>query len=384
MRILICTYSTASDIFATIPLAWALRSAGHEILYAGGGDGMRECAKAGFPFVDLGQEVDLTEPFRRRAEQTGSSGQLVWYRGGVMEEADVNSAVELFGELSDLIAPGAVSLARGWRPEVVVSTDIQGSGPLIASLLSVPLVPISHLFALVPDMVERLRSTMAATYDAYDISGSPRLVQPVRTTPLSMNAQRSDHLLMRHIPYNGSYLDVGSLPDWLLREPRRRRVLVTLGTFVPKYGGLAVLPDLMAQLSAVDAEFVFALGDVDQEQIPPAPSNVRFEGWLPLNAVLGSCSAVVHHGGSGTTLAALSAGVPQIILAHGADQHFNAHAVATRGLGVAADKTQLTAELIAETLASSELAKTAAEVRDEISAMPAPREIAAKLEDIVK
>lgn len=199
-----------------------------------------------------------------------------------------------------------------------------------------------------------------------------------------MNAQRFDHLLMRHIPYNGSYLDVGSLPDWLLREPRQRRVLVTLGTFVPKYGGLAVLPDLMEQLSAVDAEFVFALGDVDQEQIPPAPSNVRLEGWLPLNAVLGSCSAVVHHGGSGTTLAALSAGVPQIILAHGADQHFNAHAVATRGLGVAADKTRLTAELMAETLASSELAKTAAEVREEIRAMPAPREIAAKLEDIVK
>ncbi|WSQ09439.1 DUF1205 domain-containing protein [Streptomyces sp. NBC_01231] len=384
MRILICTYSTASDIFATIPLAWALRSAGHEILYAGGGDGMRECAKAGFPFVDLGQDVDLTEPFRRRAEQTGSSGQLVWYRGGVMEEADVNSAVELFGELSDLVAPGAVSLARSWRPELVVSTDIQGSGLLIASLLSVPLVPISHLFALVPDMVERMRSAMGATYDAYDISGSPRLVQPVRTTPLSMNAQRFDHLLMRHIPYNGSYLDVGSLPDWLLREPRQRRVLVTLGTFVPKYGGLAVLPDLMEQLSAVDAEFVFALGDVDQEQIPPAPSNVRLEGWLPLNAVLGSCSAVVHHGGSGTTLAALSAGVPQIILAHGADQHFNAHAVATRGLGVAADKTRLTAELMAETLASSELAKTAAEVREEIRAMPAPREIAAKLEDIVK
>ncbi|MEU6812782.1 nucleotide disphospho-sugar-binding domain-containing protein [Streptomyces sp. NPDC046831] len=384
MRILICTYSTASDIFATIPLAWALRSAGHEVLYAGGGDGMRECAKAGFPFVDLAPDVDLTEPFRRRAEQTGTSGQLVWYRSGVIEEADVGSAVELFGELSDLVAPGAVSLARRWRPELVVSTDIQGSGPLVASLLSVPLVPLSALFALVPDMVERLRGAMAATYDHYGVSGTPRLVQPVRTTPLSVNPQRSDHLLMRHIPYNGSYLDVGSLPDWLMREPERRRVLLTLGTFVPKYGGLAVLPELMDQLQAVDAEFVLALGDVDQEQIPPVPSNVRLEGWLPLNAVLGSCSAVVHHGGSGTTLAALCAGVPQIILAHGADQHFNAHVVARRGLGVAADRTQLTAELIARTLASPELAGTAAEVREEIQAMPAPREIAALLEDVVK
>ncbi|MGV9320065.1 nucleotide disphospho-sugar-binding domain-containing protein [Streptomyces sp. NPDC003660] len=384
MRILICTYSTASDIFATIPLAWALRSAGHEVLYAGGGDGMRECAKAGFPFVDLAPDVDLTEPFRRRAEQTNNSGQLVWYRGGVIEEPDVTSAVELFGELSDLVAPGAVSLARRWQPELVVSTDIQGSGPLVASLLSVPLVPISHLFALVPDMVERLRNVMAATYAEYGIAGVPPVVQPVRTTPLSMNPRRSSHLLMRHVPYNGSHLEVGSLPDWLLQEPRRRRVLLTLGTFVPKYGGLAVLPDLMEQLSAVDAEFVLALGDVDQAQIPPIPSNVRIEGWLPLNAVLGSCSAVVHHGGSGTTLAALCAGVPQIILAHGADQHFNAHAVATRGLGVATDKTRLTAELITETLASSELAKIAVEVREEIDAMPAPREIAARLEAIVE
>jgi UDP:flavonoid glycosyltransferase YjiC (YdhE family) len=79
----------------------------------------------------------------------------------------------------------------------------------------------------------------------------------------------------------------------------------------------------------------------------------------------------------------LCAGVPQIIVAHGADQYFNAHAVAHRGLGVAAEKSHLTAELISDTLASPDLAKTAAEVRDEIDAMPAPREIAARIEDIV-
>ena len=385
MRILICTYPTSSDIFSTVPLAWALRASGHDVVYAGGGDGMRESAKAGLPYVDLAPpDVDLAEPFKRRAARSGESGQLVWYRGRVVREAEVRAAVELFGELSDLVAAGAVAFARRWRPELVVSTEIQGSGSLVASLLSVPFVPISNSFAMVPDMVERLRAAMRGSYAAHGISTLPRSSHPIRITPASMNGSDHGQLIMRHVPFNGSYLDLGPLPDWLLQRPSRPRVCLTLGTYVPKYGGLAVLPDLMAELSAVDAEFVLALGEVDRDQLPALPDNVQVVGWLPLNALLGSCSAVVHHGGSGTTLAALAAGVTQIILPHGADQHVNAYAVAERGLGVVVGSTELTAEVIATTLASAEMAGAAAEVRNEIADLPAPTEIAAKIEEFVK
>jgi sterol 3beta-glucosyltransferase len=44
-------------------------------------------------------------------------------------------------------------------------------------------------------------------------------------------------------------------------------------------------------------------------------------------------AAVVHHGGAGTTGAALRAGVPQIVLPFIADQHFWAQRIAELGVG---------------------------------------------------
>jgi hypothetical protein len=41
---------------------------------------------------------------------------------------------------------------------------------------------------------------------------------------------------------------------------------------------------------------------------------VRVVDFVPLNALLPTCSAVVHHGGSGTFAAVLEHGVPQLII----------------------------------------------------------------------
>lgn len=51
-------------------------------------------------------------------------------------------------------------------------------------------------------------------------------------------------------------------------------------------------------------------------------------------AVFPRCSAVVHHGGAGTTHAALRAGTPSVVVPHLADQFFWAEEVARLGLGV--------------------------------------------------
>jgi len=61
-------------------------------------------------------------------------------------------------------------------------------------------------------------------------------------------------------------------------------------------------------------------------------------------------SAVVHHGGAGTTATALRAGVPQIIAPHMFDQHDWAARVRAAGLGPAPLKRYFTADALASAL----------------------------------
>jgi sterol 3beta-glucosyltransferase/vancomycin aglycone glucosyltransferase len=54
---------------------------------------------------------------------------------------------------------------------------------------------------------------------------------------------------------------------------------------------------------------------------------------VPHRALFRHCAAVVHHGGAGTTHAALREGVPSVILSYGLDQPFWGNLLARQGLG---------------------------------------------------
>ena len=60
-------------------------------------------------------------------------------------------------------------------------------------------------------------------------------------------------------------------------------------------------------------------------------ANVHVEQWLPLAPLLPRCAAVLCHAGTGTTLAALAAGLPLVLVPQGADQFDNAQACERAG-----------------------------------------------------
>jgi MGT family glycosyltransferase len=70
-----------------------------------------------------------------------------------------------------------------------------------------------------------------------------------------------------------------------------------------------------------------------------APPNVSVRRWVRHADVLPYCSAVVTHGGHGTTLKALAAGVPLVIAPLGRDQPDNAARVIHAGAGVRVRRT---------------------------------------------
>lgn len=66
----------------------------------------------------------------------------------------------------------------------------------------------------------------------------------------------------------------------------------------------------------------------------PLPSHLRHCTFAPFRELLPMCGAVVHHGGVGTTSAALQAGCPQLVLPLAWDQPDNAARVVALGAGL--------------------------------------------------
>ena len=67
-----------------------------------------------------------------------------------------------------------------------------------------------------------------------------------------------------------------------------------------------------------------------------APANVTLVASAPHREVMRQADLVVTHGGHGTVIKTLAAGLPLVILHHGRDQADNAVRVTTRGAGIAA------------------------------------------------
>jgi UDP:flavonoid glycosyltransferase YjiC (YdhE family) len=147
------------------------------------------------------------------------------------------------------------------------------------------------------------------------------------------------------------------------------------------------LPDrLMSCVAAAaqgaDVEVVLARPDkrVRRRRLPP---NVRTTEWLPFPTVFPAAAGVVHHGGAGTTLTALAAGIPQIVVPGTGDRAVNAELVAARGAGLALRAKEITTAALERLVGDPALASAARQVADEIAAMPAPAELVGPLIDLI-
>jgi MGT family glycosyltransferase len=122
----------------------------------------------------------------------------------------------------------------------------------------------------------------------------------------------------------------------------------------------------------------------DPAVLGPQPSHVTVEQFIPQAELLPACAAVVSHAGSGTFLAALAAGVPQVLLPQAADQFLNAQAGEQAGVAIAVPRAEVSVERVREALervlGDGAFRAAAERVRTEISAMPAPEAVVAELE----
>lgn len=129
------------------------------------------------------------------------------------------------------------------------------------------------------------------------------------------------------------------IPDWLIAIPEEEPLaLITLGTIFSGDLGFfswaahavareKLLPIVVLGWNPIEAK--------EKQQLMKAlPKGTRLLNWAPFEHVLPRAKLMIHHGGMGTTHAAIVHGVPQIIVPHAADQRIQARRVAQAKVGL--------------------------------------------------
>ncbi len=124
------------------------------------------------------------------------------------------------------------------------------------------------------------------------------------------------------------------------------------------------------------------------EQIPEQlPEGVVYFDYIPFSQILPRAAALIHHGGIGSTAQALSAGIPQLIMAMAFDQPDNAARVerlnAGAGLRRHQFRTPRVAGLLEKLLASEPIAAACREIRGRFPTESALADTATLIEQLV-
>ena len=379
MRIAFVTNPALGHLLPLLPLALAARDAGHDVRVVGGASIGPAVQRVGLPHVFAGPP-DLPTVFAQVPGRAGLSGRrlaaVIWGRG-------------FAGILAPALAAATLELARDWPPHLVIHEDSEQGSWIAAERLGIPHVALQATawrgsgLRLSSEPLNALRASLALAPDpaltrwhrhGYLGTRPPSLDNPIDPPPATTVPIRP--VAIDHV--------AGRVPTWVdERSGGRARVVVTMGTMLP--GRTDVLAGLLAGLATLDVEVVATIGEeLDPAALGDHGPHVHVERWVPMSRVLAAADALVFHAGSGTMLAALSAGVPLVLLPVAADQPENADRCAAAGAGIALGPDDRTPAAVATATAAvlddGAYRMAARRVAAEIAAMPGPAAVLARLE----
>jgi UDP:flavonoid glycosyltransferase YjiC (YdhE family) len=277
------------------------------------------------------------------------------------------------------------ALTGRWHPDLIVHEEGEYAAPLLAALLDRPCVTHSW-----PAPASPVDARQVAT-DALAGLWQQLVDKPARVTgelyldacppPLQSAAVRSIPAVMavRPEPFDGPVLP---LPARLHHLPRPA-AYVTFGT-VTEFAR----PDRLAAAARATAREVATVlvtcGPNDPADITAAEPNVHVERYLPQRQVLARSDVVISHGGAGSTLGALIAGLPHLVLPQGApSQERSGHRLDATGAGLTISPDNQNEDSIQSDvrrlLQEPSFAHTARRIAKELETLPAPPHVARKV-----
>ncbi|MDH6703537.1 UDP:flavonoid glycosyltransferase YjiC (YdhE family) [Kitasatospora sp. MAA19] len=366
MRILFTGPAAAGHLFPMVPTAQALRAAGHDVLFASA-QPLEQLRSAGFPIVEIGDGRGLREMFQEFL------GEEMQYVSPERPQAEIlANAARAFAHGSRPAVDHLLEVAASWSPDLLIHDSFHAAPPLVAAKLKIP--SVVHNFGVTPGgaMVKLLAESFTDVYERHGLTG------PAEATALNLGPLGGDPdgLRMRYVPYNGG----GVVPAEFLHAADRPRITITLGTVLTELDGVNAVVRLVQAAAEVDADFLLAVGGADLTPLGTLPANVRALPWVPLNELLGRSDALIHHGGSGTMLTALQAGLPQLLLPQGADHFANAEALTAAGAALRSTSDTVDTATLNRLVTDPDLRAAARSVQAANTALPTPAALVPALE----
>lgn len=414
MRVLIAVHSSRSYLFAMVPLAWALRTAGHEVRVATQPALVDSAADTGLTVVAVGEDHRFDDLLRGAAERSHGDQAETAAEPEALASHSWQDLAWLHNALvchwlktvNDPMLDDLVSLCGQWEPDLVLWEPTTLAGGVAAQtcgavhgrfLWSRDVLggARTHFLRLRAEQEPEQREDplgewLAARAHRHGIDYSEDLVHgqfTVGQLPPSLQeapATQREHLDVRYVHYGGHT----TIPRWLYDEPRPLpRVLVDWRAVQGHGTGprAAELRAVVAGLERFNLEAVLAVGEDEEPPTePPGVAHAVQQG--ALHAVAPTCQAIVHTGGFDTFCLAGAHGLPQLVIPEPElyDAAPLARAVAAMEAGRMLQPGDVSPESVAKNMDalihSPAIAAGARRLREDAAAVPTPDLAAERLE----
>jgi UDP:flavonoid glycosyltransferase YjiC (YdhE family) len=360
VRVLFASTRGVGHFNPLVPFVESALRAGHEVMVAGPPALAPTIEPTGYPFWE-GEDPP--------ADELGGA----WARVPQVppEQAEQIVIGEIFARLNvRAMLPSLRAAIADWKPDLVIREQAEFASAIAAHEAGVPHARLGiSLTALDRSWLEVAGPGIEEQQPgiAEVIWGTPYLTlfpaaldDPEAQLPADVRRFRDPAE-----PASGK-----PLPSWW-EDDSLPLVYVSFGTVAggtPMAG--ALFGGALAAVADLPVRVLMTVGrELDVDELGPLPPNVHVERFVPQVDVFGHAGLVVTHGGSGTTLGSLAAGLPLVVVPLFADQPHNARRVAAVGAGVVAEPPGMR-EAIETVLGDPSYERAAQRLAQEIAWLP--------------
>jgi len=370
VRVLVTFAGGRGHLLPILPVARALRAAGHDLALSGHPSAANDCDGL-FGQVFPHQLIDPKPP-------DGTTGTL---RAPDLEHEFMVIGRWYAGTLAERNLARTTAVIQNWRPDLVISDEMDFGSIAAAQAVGLPVAVVNCIAsgALVrPDHVAEplARLGIGRVKGDLEISGFPLSLRHPEF-PLTAGAA-----LIR--PEHQAASTTSSVAAWLAEHDGPTAYL-TLGTIFNTESG-DLFSRLLAGLDDPKLRLLVTVGsDLHPSVIGPTDrTRVRVEHFVPQDQVLPHVRIMLNHGGSGSVVGALAHGVPMVVAPMGADQELNADRVNALGAGVVLDPVHATGDdvrrAVTRVLEDPRFTAAARRVSGEVAALPPATSVVRRLE----